>query len=288
MNRGAGRRTVFKSNAERRLLVDLLAELEVRFDLEVHAYCLMGNHYHLMLRSRSGRLSEGMKWVGSVFTREVNDMRQVDGAVFRGRFHSVSVERDPHLDWLFRYINANPLELGWERPLAEYPWSGLRRSLGLADDPTWLRTDYVRERFGDDTHRLGQFVERARPANQQLVSDQQACGLGWEDIRLAADLARAPGPAIHTDADVNAVALVAAVDRCGLDLEAVRCDDAVSWATFERRLERSRRRVVGRSDLAGLERRTGDILAMQSAELARLAPSVRQTVSDTGCRTTGV
>jgi hypothetical protein len=75
MNRGAGRRTVFKSVAERRLLVDLLGELTVRFELEAHAYCLMGTHCHLVVRSRGGRLSEGMKWVGSVFTREVNEIR---------------------------------------------------------------------------------------------------------------------------------------------------------------------------------------------------------------------
>ena len=88
-------------------MLALFAGLDHRFGIEVHAYCLMGNHFHLLVRSPLGTLSDAMAWLGSRFTRLVNAERDVDGPVFRGRFHSVAVTRSSHLDRLFRYVNAN-------------------------------------------------------------------------------------------------------------------------------------------------------------------------------------
>jgi REP element-mobilizing transposase RayT len=151
MNRCAGRRVVFRNDSERELFLRLVADLEARFGAEVHCFCLLDNHYHPLIRSRNGRVSEAMGWLGSRFTRRVNAERGVDGAVFRGLFTSVLAERDAHLDWLFRYINANPLDLGWRRQLVAYPWSGLATTLGqssalLGGPPNWPGPDSEKTR----------------------------------------------------------------------------------------------------------------------------------------------
>ncbi len=200
MNRGAGRRIVFRDDQERSLFVDLLSELDDRFGVEVHAFCLMGNHYHLLVRSRDGNVSDAMKWLGSAFTLEVNSRRGVDGAIFRGRFHSLLVESDAHLTWLFRYINANPIELGWGRRFADYPWSGLATSLGERNDQPWLRTDHVLAHFGADPRRLENFVESAREdgagsAVTIIASDAEVAG--------AVDVARRPGPDVASAAQAR-------------------------------------------------------------------------------------
>lgn len=214
MNRGAGRRVVFRSDDERRLMLSLVAELDHGFGVEVHAYCLMGNHFHLLMQSRQGRLSEAMAWLGSRFTRLVNIQRGVDGAVFRGRFHSVAVAHPSHLDWLFRYVNANPLALGWERPLADYRWSGLAASLGRRASEAWVATDYVRSRFGNDPSGLEAFVEAARSVSPPLACRSArplAGGVATDrEIAGAVQIARAPGPDVNTDAECRAVHTVIA------------------------------------------------------------------------------
>jgi putative transposase len=213
MNRGAGRRVVFRTDSERLRFISLLAEFDARFDVEVHCFCLMGNHFHLLVKSRSGNLSPAMSWLGGQFTRTVNAERGVDGAIFRGRFHSVLIEREAHLDWLFRYINANPIELGWTQPLAAYPWSGLSTTLGYDVDRGWLRTDYARCRFGANPRGLERFVEAAR-------SDDVVCiagGVTDDDIAAAVRTACGPGPNVSSDADVRAAHTVVG-RRAGLDL----------------------------------------------------------------------
>lgn len=159
MNRGAGRRVVFADSSERRYFLVLLSELEERFGLEVHAYCLMGTHYHLLVRSRDGRLSEAMKHLSASYTRRVNHHRNVDGPIFRGRFHSVPVLEDAHLQILCRYIHRNPLDLVPDSRLVRYPWSSLPALLGLRPRPAWLHCGTVLDWFGGDPQRLARFVQ---------------------------------------------------------------------------------------------------------------------------------
>jgi putative transposase len=211
MNRGAGRRIVFHDDSEREFFLRLVADLEGRFGTEVHCFCLLDNHFHLLIRSSEGRLSEAMGWLGSRFTRWANAGRRVDGAVFRGRFTSVLVERDAHLDWLFRYVNANPLDLGWRGRLAAYRWSGLATTLGRSSSYPWLRTDFALARFGDDPARLEAFVESAR----STAATDQPKSLTDEVIRAAVEIARAPGPNVNSDADVRAAHTLVA-DRAGI------------------------------------------------------------------------
>ena len=87
MNRGAGRRVVFAQDHERVVFTELLGVIDERFGIETHSYCLMGNHFHLLVRSSDGALSAGMQHLSANFTRWINHQRETDGAIFRGRFN---------------------------------------------------------------------------------------------------------------------------------------------------------------------------------------------------------
>jgi putative transposase len=261
MNRGAGRRIVFRDDRDRERFLELLAQMDERFATEIHAFCLMGNHYHAVVRSSDGRISEAMAWLGSRFTIEVNRKRDVDGAVFRGRFHSVLVERDSHLDWLFRYVNANPAELGWTQRFAAYPWSGMASTLGERNDQAWLRTDYYRDRFGEDRRRLEGFVEAARsPLPHSEV--RRDCH-STDDVNSAVELARAPGPNVNSTAEVRAAQTLVAL-RCGIDESAV-CGslEGNSAKAFIRRMHTSLR---SNSDLVRLVERSESVLNAGATE----------------------
>lgn len=276
MHRGAGRRLVFRDDGDRYLLIDLLAELDARFGLEVHAYCLMGNHLHLLVRSREPSLSSAMQWMMSTFTKAANVRRGVDGPIFRGRFHSIPVERPGHLDWLFRYINANPRDMGWREPLVEYPWSGLAATVGRAETP-WLRTDYVRERFGAEPSTLLRFVDS--PLVSIPSAAPAACDL--DTVASAAEIASAPGPGIHSRADVRRVVAVVGVDVAGCSPADVFPLDA-SVHSQRRQLSAARDLIDGRPDLERFHGRVLDVLRFEHQRASEMGERRLTPFADTG------
>jgi len=150
MNRGIGRQAVFRSDDDRQIFYDCLAAAMPRYGVEVHAYCLLDNHFHLLLLSRSGRLSHAMRFLGGRFTQRINYRDGRDGPLFRGRFTSVAVESDAHLMQASRYIHRNPVEAGLVAEPWQWPWSSADAYLGLTRTPTWLHTEAILEMLGPD------------------------------------------------------------------------------------------------------------------------------------------
>ena len=109
MNRGADHRDVFQHDADCEVFLDALAIAVDRAGLEVHAYCLMTNHFHLLIRSQEGRLASGMQFLLGRFTRLVNLRVRRDGPLFRGRYASVPVGADHQILQVCRYIHFNPV-----------------------------------------------------------------------------------------------------------------------------------------------------------------------------------
>lgn len=131
------------------MFVDLLAETVHRFGLEIHAYCLMPNHYHLLVRSPNSQLSRAMKHIGQVYTQRFNRRHGRDGPLFRGRFHSILVDSDRYLDTVARYIHLNPLpKTSTDRSaLDDFTWSSFNAYAGRGQTPDWLETRHVLARF---------------------------------------------------------------------------------------------------------------------------------------------
>ena len=114
MNRGASGRAIFQSDRDRHAFLALFGDIAATFGVEVHAYCLMGNHYHLLLRTPRGNLSRALRHLNGVYTQRYNRTHGTDGPLFRGRFKAVLVDADTYLAALSRYIHLNPVTAGEE------------------------------------------------------------------------------------------------------------------------------------------------------------------------------
>ncbi|MFZ9018398.1 MAG: transposase, partial [Ilumatobacteraceae bacterium] len=150
MNRGAGRRDIFTSDADRVGFGAALGEACERHDIEVHAYCLMPNHFHLVVHCPDGNLSTMMQWLQAVVTRRFNRRHGNDGPILRGRFRSKEIDTDAYLVAATHYVHLNPAVLSGRRAVESYRWSSLRTYLGHRAAPSWLRTDVVLGLHGDD------------------------------------------------------------------------------------------------------------------------------------------
>lgn len=155
MNRGAARRRVFHTDSQRRYFLSLLGETAQRFNADWHAYCLMGNHYHLMLHTPEGKLQRIMQHVNGRYTQHFNRSEHRDGALFRGRYRAVLVDAEAYWLELSRYIHRNPLKAGLVDELAAYPWSSYRAYCGLEKSPEWLTTDFILKAIGQRNRHRG-------------------------------------------------------------------------------------------------------------------------------------
>ena len=142
-NRGARQWPIYRTDSDRSAFVALLATLRAEFGLEIHAFSLMDNHYHLVVRDPDDCLSRAIGYLGQRFTQQFNAAHEVDGPLFRGRFGSVPVTSDRQLITAIRYVALNPLDLASIQSLEAYRWSSHRSYLGLRATPGWLCTDTV-------------------------------------------------------------------------------------------------------------------------------------------------
>lgn len=163
MNRVAGRGLVFKERWTTELFLRMLQDLDQRFHVECHAYCLMGNHYHLLLRTPEGNLGRSMRHFSGLFTQGYNRRLNRDGPLFRGRYKAILVDADSYLLAVSRYIHRNPLEAGIVRKLDSYAGSSYPAYVGKADAPAWLKTRFVLDVLGSRKSQYRQFVEQPGP-----------------------------------------------------------------------------------------------------------------------------
>ena len=137
-SRGDRREPIFQDDKDRLLFVDLLGHALERFDACALAYCLMDNHYHLVLCTRQPNLSALMRHVNGVFTQRVNRRHGNVGHVFQGRYKAILVDRDAYLLEVCRYVDLNPVRAGMVASPQEWTWSSYRALAGMRQAPTWL------------------------------------------------------------------------------------------------------------------------------------------------------
>ncbi len=138
MNRGRGRQKIFHDDDYVMAFLTALAEAHERFGLQIHAYCLMENHYHLLVKTPEGNLQRAMRHVGGVYTQRYNRLKHTDGPLFKGRYKAILVDSDAYLLQLSKYIHRNPLEAGLVRRLTDYPWSSYPCYIGEITPAPWL------------------------------------------------------------------------------------------------------------------------------------------------------
>ncbi|MDO9381800.1 MAG: transposase [Hyphomicrobiaceae bacterium] len=148
MNRGAARQTIFHTDADRTLFCACLDEAFALAQIELHCFCLMGNHYHLLVRSVDARLAEGMKRLAGKFTNVANKRDGVDGARFRGRYMSVLIRNDAQLMQVSRYIHLNPVEAGIVPRPGDWKWSSYADYVGQPCGLVQMRSDVILDMIG--------------------------------------------------------------------------------------------------------------------------------------------
>ncbi len=134
-SRGDGREDIFLEEGDRTRFVEVLSEVCQRFNWAVHAYCLMGNHYHLVVETRDDSLAKGMRQLNGLYTQRFNREHGRVGHVFQGRYKAILVQKDSYLLELARYVVLNPVRAGMVRSAKEWPWSSYRAMVGQAPVP---------------------------------------------------------------------------------------------------------------------------------------------------------
>jgi len=146
--RGNARQNIFFDNADRHLFLSVLDRVVLRFRLVLHAYCLMDNHYHLLLETPEANLSKALRQLNGVYTQAFNRRHGKVGHVLQGRFKAILVERDSYLLELCRYVVLNPVRAKITRKPDIYRWSSYRASAGLVPVPMFLTVDWLLSQFG--------------------------------------------------------------------------------------------------------------------------------------------
>ncbi len=147
-SRGNERKQIFKSLADKEKFLIYLESATRRYDAIIHVYCLMGNHYHLLLETPSGNLSQIMRHINGAYTTYFNTKRQRAGHLLQGRFKAILIDMDEYSTELSRYIHLNPIRAKMVDKLQDYRWSSYLDYIGNRKPPAWLERDFILGYFG--------------------------------------------------------------------------------------------------------------------------------------------
>ena len=172
-NRGARRRPIFVDRHDRSDFLGNLADAASHAATDVHAYCLMGNHYHLLVFAEGECVSSFAQRLASTYVKGFNKRHGLDGPMFRSRFGSTAVDTEAQLVETLRYIHNNPFNIG--RDPTTFEWSSHRAYLGRAACPAWLTTNVMLSYFGGRVGVYDAFVRsNAGPPNRAITSEEFA------------------------------------------------------------------------------------------------------------------
>lgn len=174
-SRGNEKKPVFKSDQDRNNFLNTLQHVNKRYHWLCHAYCLMDNHYHLLIETPDGNLAIGMRQLNGVYTQLFNKLHERTGHLFQGRYKSILIQKDSHLLEVCRYVVLNPIRAKMVEAPEEWQWSSYQATAGRKTAHPCLTIDWV----------LGQFSGKRTKAEKeyrQFVS----WGIGksiWNEVR---------------------------------------------------------------------------------------------------------
>lgn len=174
-SRGNARQDIVADDRDRSQWLTLLAHVVDRYGWLCHAYCLMDNHYHLLIETPQPTLSLGMRQLNGRYTQAYNRRHARVGHLFQGRFTAILVEKEAHLLELCRYVVLNPVRAKLVPHPRQWTWSSYRATVGETKAPSWLATDWI----------LGQFGQRVGPARETyraFVAEGRGGPRPWEQL----------------------------------------------------------------------------------------------------------
>jgi len=175
-SRGNAKQTIFIDDEDKERFFDMLSMVVERFNWRCHAYCLMENHYHLLIETLRANLSKGMRQLNGVYTQGFNQRYRRIGHLFQGRYKAILVEKDNHLLSLCRYVVLNPMRVGLVKRPEQWRWSSYKATIGLAKRPAFLTVDWILSQF-DGRKRVS--MEKYRRFVMEGVDKESP----WETLR---------------------------------------------------------------------------------------------------------
>ena len=180
---------IFHDDDDYQAFLDTLGEAQQRFQCVIHAYCLMGNHYHLLIETPNANLSRIMRHVNGVYTQRYNRLKHTDGPLFRGRYKAILVDQDAYLLQLSRYIHRNPIDM--KQPLVtqlvDYPWSSYPAYVGKTKPVDWLERESTYRVLGHKQRYKGYSNFVSQGVDEQTAKfyrkDNMAAVFGDDDFK---------------------------------------------------------------------------------------------------------
>ena len=146
-SRGNEKKAIFKDDQDRINFLHTLQHVNKRYHWICHAYCLMDNHYHLLIETPDGNLSLGMRQLNGVYTQLFNKHHQRTGHLFQGRYKSILIQKDSYLLEVCRYVVLNPVRAGMVARPEAWRWSSYRATVGRGTPAPCLFVDWVLAQF---------------------------------------------------------------------------------------------------------------------------------------------
>jgi REP element-mobilizing transposase RayT len=175
-SRGNAKQSIFLDDWDRENFLTVLATVVDRYNWLCHAYCLMHNHYHLVVETPDANLSSGMRQLNGVYTQKFNNRHERVGHLFQGRYKSILVEKHRHLLSLCRYVVLNPVRSGTVRRPEEWAWSSYGPTIGSRNCPSFLTTEWILSQFGDN-------AREAMAKYRRFVLDGLRAESPWKSLK---------------------------------------------------------------------------------------------------------
>nr|VFJ63687.1 MAG: REP element-mobilizing transposase RayT [Candidatus Kentron sp. DK] len=161
-SRGDRQEAVYEDDTDRLAFLKILGDVIGTYNWICHAYCLMSNHYHLVIQTPDANLSKGMRQLNGVYTQVSNRRHGRAGHLFQGRYKAILVDGDSYFLALNRYVVLNPVRAGMVAQPNDWPWSSYPAMIGDINSPKWLCTDSLLAQFSTEreeaVHRYARFV----------------------------------------------------------------------------------------------------------------------------------
>lgn len=175
-SRGNARQDIYTNDADRQEFLKILTKVIARYNWLCHGYCLMTNHYHLLIETIDPNLSLGMRQLNGLYTQSFNRSHSRVGHVFQGRYKSILIEKDAHLLELCRYIVLNPVAAGLVANPEQWQWSSYCATALPGQNDAVVSPDWVLAQFSQD-------VKQARQQFRQFVADRLPSETPWGQLK---------------------------------------------------------------------------------------------------------
>ena len=199
-SRGDRREDIYEDDVDRSVFLELFSDVCESYNWDCHGYCLMNNHYHLLIETPEPNLSQGMRQLNGVYSQKYNHRHNKVGHVFQGRFVSILVEKESYLLELTRYIVLNPVRAKMVAHVADWHWSSYRAVIGDANIPSYLNIEWILSCFHSKKNKairryieyVGEGISKSSPLNnvknQIFLGDDKFVERGLKLIDDSKDL----------------------------------------------------------------------------------------------------